>query len=63
MAEAEEQGLVQELVPHPSVERLADAVLLRLSRGAMKCQAIPASWVHASMAFEVNSVPWSDTIS
>lgn len=26
MAEAEEQGLVQEFIPHPSVERLADAV-------------------------------------
>ncbi len=25
--------------------------------GAMKCQAMPAAWIHASMAFEVKSVP------
>ena len=29
----------------------------------MKCQSIAAFWVHASMAFDVNSVPWSETIS
>ena len=28
----------------------------------MKCQPIAAFWVHASMAFDVNSVPWSETI-
>ena len=30
--------------------------------GAMKCQATPVASVQASMAFEVNSVPWSLTI-
>lgn len=32
MTETEEQGFVQKLVPHPAVEHLADAVLLRLPR-------------------------------
>ena len=31
VVEAEEQGLVEEFVPHSAVERLADAVLLRLA--------------------------------
>ena len=31
--EAEEQSLIEELVPRPGVEGLADAVLLRLTRG------------------------------
>jgi hypothetical protein len=30
--------------------------------GAMKCQTIPLSCVQASMAFDVNSVPLSETI-
>ncbi|MGY3363359.1 hypothetical protein ACVWZL_000484 [Bradyrhizobium sp. GM2.4] len=30
--------------------------------GAMKCQSIAASLHQASMALQVNSVPWSDTI-
>ena len=59
-----EQRFVQEFIPHPAVEGLADSVLHRLARSdeAMKCQAKPASWVQASIAFEENSVPWSETI-
>src|SRR5215212_5917194 len=44
--EAEEQGLVQELVPHAPVEALADAVLHRLAR----CDEVPGDPVLARPA-------------
>jgi hypothetical protein len=59
VVEAEEQGLVQEFVPQPALEALADAILHRSARRdeAMKCHGTWCSLVQASIAFEVNSVP------
>src|SRR4029077_7703930 len=61
MIEAEEQALVEKLVAHAPVETLAEAVLHRLSRRD-EMQTIVLSCVQASIAFEVNSVPLSETI-
>ena len=54
--EAEEQRLVQQLVPHAPVGLSQTPFCIGLP-GAMKCQAIRFSLVQASIAFEVNSVP------
>ena len=56
-----EDRLIEQFVTHAAVERLADPVRHRFS-GAMKCQAIRLLWAQASIALEVNSVPWSETI-
>lgn len=61
MVEAEEQALVQELIAHPAVEALDITVLHRLSgRDVVPLDAMILR--PARIAFEVNSVPWSDTI-
>ncbi len=71
MIEVVEDRLVQEFIAHAAVEGLTVAVCIGLppfrlaskplsgKGGAMKCQATLADWVQASMAFKVNSVPWS----
>ena len=61
MIEAEEQALVEKFVSHAAIEALAEAVLHRLSRR----DEMPDDRVvvrPGRMAFEVNSVPLSDTI-
>jgi hypothetical protein len=61
MIEAEEQALVEKFVVHAPVEALAKTVLHRPSRhDEMPDDRFVAR--QASMAFEVNSVPWSETI-
>jgi hypothetical protein len=56
-----EQGLVEKFVAHAAIECLADAVLHGLARGdEVPDDSVPLP--HASMAFEVNSVPLSETI-
>lgn len=58
MSEAEEQRLVQKLVPHLRIEYLADAVPHRLARlRDDQVQGTPVFSLQASIAFEVNSVP------
>src|SRR5215210_4729554 len=59
--QAEEQALVQQLVPHAAIERLAIAILHRLARGDV-VPLNPVLGTQARMAFEVNSVPLSETI-
>jgi hypothetical protein len=61
VVEIEEQGLVEQLIAHPTIETLDEAVLHRLA-SAMKCQSMAAPLHQASMALQANSVPWSDTI-
>ena len=56
VGQSEEEGLVQELVPHRRVERLANASPRRGLPGAMKCRLTVTSSLLDSMAFEVNSV-------
>jgi hypothetical protein len=58
VAEIVEDRLIEQFVAHSAVERLTDPICI----GAMKCQAIRCSCAHASITFEVNSVPWSETI-
>lgn len=60
--EAEQPRRVQEFVAPPPVEGLADAVSRIGLPGAMPCQGAPVSSLQASIAFEVNSGPWSLTI-
>jgi hypothetical protein len=57
VAEPEGRGLVEELVPHAAVERLADAVSRLGLPGAMKCQGTLAPSDQARIAFEVGSAP------
>ena len=58
--EIEEQGLVEQLIPHPAIKALKPFCIG--FPGAMKCQSMAVSLLQASMALQVNSVPWSDTI-
>ena len=60
MSEAEEEGFVKKLIPHPAIKTLAEAVLH--APAAMKCQVILFSCAQASTAFDVNSVSLSETI-
>lgn len=61
MDEALEQALVQQLVAHATVETLDERILHRLfGRDEVPCNPARRG---ASTAFEVNSVPWSETIS
>ena len=57
VVEIVEDCLVEQLIAHTAVEGFADAVLHRLAGRDEKCNATLAAWVHASIAFEVNSVP------
>ncbi|MCP1909543.1 hypothetical protein J2R96_002023 [Bradyrhizobium elkanii] len=59
IVETEEQRLIQELVAHPAVKALDEAVYIGLP-GAMKCQSMPVSLHQTSMALQVSSVPLSD---
>ena len=61
MSEAEEEGFVKKLIPHPAIKTLAEAVLHGLAR-RVKCQVILFSCAQASTAFDVNSVSLSETI-
>ena len=62
VVEIAEQGLVEDFVPHTAVERLTDAVLHRPS-GSDVMPLDARLLRHGRMAFEVNSVPLSLTIS
>ena len=71
MIEAEEQGFIEKLIPHPAVKTLAEAVL----HGLARCDEVPIDAMLSSgdvpgsvelqkrsqtrMAFDVNSVPLS----
>ena len=57
VVEIVEDRLVEQFIAHAAVEGFADAVLHRLAGRDEKCNATLAAWVHASIAFEVNSVP------
>src|ERR1700724_3984596 len=61
MIEAEEQAFVEKLISHPTFETLAEAVLHVFAR-CDECQVMLCSSAQASMAFDVNSVPLSETI-
>lgn len=56
MIEAEEQALIEKVVPHPAVEALAESVLHGLAR-CDEVQTILFSCAQASTAFDVNTVP------
>jgi hypothetical protein len=62
-AKPSEQALsFSKLVAHAPVEALHEAVLHRLARRDEVPGDARASSLHFSIAFEVNSVPWSETI-
>ncbi len=54
---AEEQGLVEECVPHPAVERLGGGVSRIRFPGAMQCQFTCGFLARARTAFDLNPVP------
>ena len=61
LVEIEEQALVEQLVAHAAVEGFDVAVLHRLAR----CDVVPFDpmlFAQRKIAFEVNSVPLSETI-
>src|SRR5277367_549561 len=61
MIEAEEQALVEKLVAHAPL-KLSQKPFCIGFPGAMKCQTSLLSCAQANRAFEVNSVPLSETI-
>ena len=61
LIEAKEQALVEKLVSHGPLKLSQKPFCMGLP-GAMKCQSTCFSCAHSSMAFEVNSVPLSETI-
>lgn len=61
IVEIEEQGLVEQLVAHLAVEALGKPFCIGFA-GAMICQSMAVSLHQASMALQLTSAPWSDTI-
>lgn len=61
VVEIEEQGLVEQLVTHPAVKVFSETVLHRLA-GSNKVPVDGDVLAPASIALQVNSAPWSDTI-